>query len=358
MKFGLFYQLPCADTQSEPIRYRETLEQIIHADTLGFDCAWLAELHFFKPFSIMPSPLIVATAVAQHTKTIRLGIAVNLLPLWHPLRSAEDGATVDILSNGRLEFGVGRGAIPLHFSGFAIAREESRGRFEEALDIIQRAWTTPSFSYQGTYYRIPETSVVPKPVQKPHPPIRIAANSPDTAVFAGKTHYPMFVASVTNPLPRMFEQVARYRQAWAESTAPTHRSAAATPDVSAMFFLYPGENLAQVQQDIEPSLNNYFHSVAQMVQAGAKSQGVDESYRYLQDVQKHVENVTFEKITQTMAIFGSPQDCVDRVKELHQELRMNELICWFNPGGLVPHEKVLAAMSRFAAEVMPALRAL
>ena len=358
MKFGLFYQLPCADPQSEVTRYQETIEQIIHADALGFDCAWLAELHFFKPFSIMPSPLIMATAAAQRTKKIRLGIAVNLLPLYHPLRSAEDGATVDILSNGRLEFGVGRGAIPLHFSGFNVSREESRERFEEALAIIQKAWTTESFSYTGKYYQIPETSVVPKPVQKPHPPIRIAANSPDTAVFAGKARSPVFVASVTNPLPRMFEQVATYRQAWAAGNALSGSQTSAGPDVSTMFFFYPGESVAQVRRDLEPSLNNYFHSVSQMVRAGAKPQGEDESYRYLQDVQRHIENLTFDKIMQTMAIFGSSQECIAKVKELHTELRMNELICWFNPGGLVPHEKVLAAMSRFAAEVLPELRPL
>ena len=166
----------------------------------------------------MSSPLYLATAIAQRTKAIRLGIAVNLLPLSHPLRSAEEGATVDILTNGRLEFGVGRGAIPLHFSGFNVSREESRERFEESLDIIKKSWLTESFSHHGKYFQIPETSVVPKPLQKPHPPLRIAANSPDTAVFAGQHHYPVFVASVTNPLPRMFDQVATYRQAWAESS--------------------------------------------------------------------------------------------------------------------------------------------
>lgn len=358
MKFGLFYQMPCADTQSEPVRYQETIQQIMHADTLGFDCAWLAELHFFKPFSIMASPLIVATAAAQRTKNIRLGIAVNLLPLYHPLRGAEDGATVDILSNGRLEFGVGRGAIPVHFSGFNVSREESRERFEESLDVIHKAWTTESFSHSGKYYQIPETSVVPKPLQKPHPPIRVAANSPDTAVFAGKARYPVFVASVTNPLPRMFEQVATYRRAWAESTAPTDRPTPASPDVSTMFFFHPGENLAQVRRDLEPSLNNYFHSVSAMVRAGVRAQDGNESYRYLQEVQKAVESVTFEKITETMGIFGSARECIAKAKELHKELGMKELICWFNPGGMVPHEKVLAAMSRFAAEVMPELRKL
>lgn len=358
MKFGLFYQMPCADTQSEPVRYQETIEQIIHADTLGFDCAWLAELHFFKPFSIMPSPLIVAAAAAQRTKRIRLGIAVNLLPLYHPLRSAEDGATVDILSNGRLEFGVGRGAIPLHFAGFDVAREESRERFEESLEVIQKAWTSDSFSHDGKYYHIPETSLAPKPLQKPHPPFRVAANSPDTAIFAGKAHYPILVASVTNPLPRMFEQVGMYRRAWQESTTPAYRHGPASPDVSTMFFFHPGENLDQVRRDIEPSLDHYFHSVSAMVRAGARPQGADESYRYLQEVQKAVENVTFEKITESMAIFGSSQECLAKAKHLHKELGMNELICWFNPGGMVPHQKVLTAMSRFAAEIMPELRTL
>jgi alkanesulfonate monooxygenase SsuD/methylene tetrahydromethanopterin reductase-like flavin-dependent oxidoreductase (luciferase family) len=357
VKFGLFYQMPCADTQSELVRYQETIDQIVHADTLGFDCAWMAELHFFKHFSIMPSPLIVATAVAQRTKRIRLGIGVNLLPLYHPLRSAEDGATVDILSNGRVEFGVGRGAIPIHFAGFDVSRDESRERFEESLEIIQQAWTTDSFSYEGKHFRIPETGLAPKPMQKPHPPFRVAANSPDTAVFAGKAHYPILVASVTNPLPRMYEQVARYRKAWNESTMPTYRQAPALPDISTMFFFHPGGSLAQVRQDIEPSMQNYFKSVSAMVRAGTQYNN-DESYRYLQEVQKGLDSLTFEKITETIAIFGPPRECIAKVKDLHKELGMNELICWFNPGGMVPHQKVLAAMSRFAAEIMPELRTL
>jgi alkanesulfonate monooxygenase SsuD/methylene tetrahydromethanopterin reductase-like flavin-dependent oxidoreductase (luciferase family) len=357
VKFGLFYQMPCAETQSEPVRYQETIDQIVHADTLGFDCAWLAELHFFKHFSIMSSPLIMVTAVAQRTKRIRLGIAVNLLPLYHPLRSAEDGATVDILSNGRLEFGVGRGAIPIHFAGFDVSRDVSRERFEESLEIIQQAWTMNSFSYEGKHFHIPETSVAPKPLQKPHPPFRIAANSPDTAVFAGKAHYPVLVASVTNPLPRMFEQVALYRRHWNESSTPTYPNAPALPDISTMFFVHPGESLAQVRQDVEPSMQNYFKSVSAMVRAGTQLNN-DESYRYLQEVQRGLDSLTFEKITETIAIFGAPRDCIAKAKELHKELGMNELICWFNPGGLVPHEKVLAAMSRFAAEIMPELRPL
>ena len=358
MKFGLFYQLPCADTQAQAARYQETIQQVVHAEKLGFNCAWLAELHFYKQFSIMSSPLIVATAIAQQTERIRLGIAVNLLPLWHPVRSAEEGATVDLLSNGRLEFGVGRGAIPLHFAGFDRSRDDSRGRFEESLDIIKQAWTHESFSYDGTYYQIPETCVVPKPLQKPHPPIRVAANSPETAVFAGKAGYPVFVASVTNPLPKMFEQVATYRRSWTEQPAPQNGDATAKQDVSTMFFVHPGESLDQVRQTIEPSIQNYFRSVLGMMTSGTTTQEGTESYRYTAEIRKNLESITFERVVESMAIFGSSQECVDRIRMLHKKLNMNELICWFNPGGMVPHEQVKTAMSRFANEVIPEVKAL
>jgi len=355
VKFSLFYQLPCADDQSEVTRYRDTIEQVKHGDALGFQCAWLAELHFFRPFSIMPSPLILATAIAQKTERIRLGIAVNLLPLWNPVRSAEDGATVDLLSDGRLEFGVGRGGIPLHFAGFNQPREESRERFEESLEIIRRAWTMESFSYRGKFYDIPETSVVPKPLQTPHPPFRLAANSPDTAIYAGEQHYPMLVASVTNPLPRMVQQVARYRDAWAATEI--ERPENPRPDVSTMFFVHPGDDLGTVQRTIEPSLDHYFGSVKRMgamVDPGLGARG----YEYMKDVRATLANLSFDAIHRDMAVFGTPAECVKRIRQLQAQLGMQEVLCWFNPGGRVPHEKVLDAMSRFAEKVMPAVREL
>ncbi len=352
MQFGLFYQLPCADSQAETVRYRETMEQITLADQLGFDCAWLAELHFFKPFSIMPSPLIVAAALAQHTQRIRLGIAVNLLPLYPPLRCAEDGATVDILSGGRLDFGVGRGAIPLHFSGFRIPREESRGRFEEALEIIRRAWTQERFSFKGRYYQVPEISVVPKPIQKPHPPIRIAANSPQTAAFAGREGYPIFVASVTNPLPKMREQVALYKQARAEGGHPF-----SARDLALLFVVFMGDGKKQAYRELEGSLTHYFRTVGRMVRLGERPRE-DDSYKYMRETQRRIEAFTPEEVERHVAILGSPGECLDKIYDLHQELGLGQLICWLNPGGLIPHRRVLALMERLATVVMPVLREL
>lgn len=142
MKFGLFYQLPVAPGQSETIRYRETMEQIIFADEVGFDVAWLAEGHFYPPFSAMSTPLVVAAALSGCTVRIRLATGVSQLPLHHPVLLAEEAATVDILSEGRFDFGVGRGTSPQHFQAFGVPWKERSARFEEALDVIELVWNT------------------------------------------------------------------------------------------------------------------------------------------------------------------------------------------------------------------------
>jgi alkanesulfonate monooxygenase SsuD/methylene tetrahydromethanopterin reductase-like flavin-dependent oxidoreductase (luciferase family) len=208
MNFGGFFRLPCAPWQSKCERYGDTLAQIKHGDHLGFDTAWLAELHFFPEFSVMSSPLIMAAAAAQHMQRIRLGMAVSLLPLNDPIRSAEDAATVDILSHGRLVFGMGRGTNLLHYGGFNIPMEESRDRFTEALEIITQAWTDARVNHEGKHYRITNVAVYPKPIQKPHPPIRIATNSSDSFPLAGRLDHPMFSSFVVVPLPRFQKDIA------------------------------------------------------------------------------------------------------------------------------------------------------
>ena len=131
MKFGLFFQTPEAPGQSHGERYAEMLDLIALADSLGFDVAWLAELHFGGAFSLLSSPLMAVPVIAQRTRRIRIGTAVTLLPLHHPLACAEQAAVADVLSGGRLEFGVGRGSIPSQFHGFRVPVAENRARFDE-----------------------------------------------------------------------------------------------------------------------------------------------------------------------------------------------------------------------------------
>jgi len=259
MEFGTFYQLPCAAEQSPLQRYEDTLMQIQHADSLGLDVAWLGELHFFPTFSIMPSPLLVASALAQRTHRIRLGIAVNLLPLHHPLRNAEDAATLDILSNGRLEYGVGRGSIPLHFAGYNVALEESRERFLEALDVVLLAWTTDSFSYEGKYYQYRDVQVVPKPLQKPHPPIRIACNSSDSFQLAGERGWRILSSSVIVPVPRLQQDITTYNILLSEHGTPR-----SSDEVAIMAPIYVASSMARAREHPEASIMHYFRTLRDM----------------------------------------------------------------------------------------------
>lgn len=352
MKFGFFFQMPCAPEQSPAERYRETIEQIVLADELGFDTAWLAELHFFQQFSIMPAPLQVAVAAAQRTKKIRFGTGVVLLPFHHPVRVAEEAAVADILTGGRLEFGVGRGTIAVHFRGFNVPREESRERFEESLKIIEQAWKNERFSYDGRFYQVPEIALAPRPLQRPHPPIRIAANSPDTAEFAGAHGYNIMAASPINPLPGFYEHVGKYRRARAEANLDGDGG-----DVAALFFACVADTVAAARAEYEPSMMHYFRTIGEQALLGDQGQYAG-TYQYLKQVRERALTIKWEEIERTMALFGPADECIGRINELHARAGIDQLVCWFNPGGKIPHRDVMAAMERFAARVMPQVRGL
>src|SRR6266850_2893366 len=350
MKFGFFFQLPCAPWQSDQDRYSDTLAQIKHDDHLGFDTAWLTELHFFPEFSVMSSPLIVAAAATQHTQRIRLGMAVSLLPLNNPIRSAEDGATVDILSHGRWVFGVGRGTNPWHDRGFNIPMEESRDRFTEALEIVTQAWTNDRVRYEDKYYRIKDVAVHPKPMQKPHPPIRIATNSSDTFPLAGRLGYPMFSSLVVVPLTRFRQDIAVYWQTF-EEAGHTRTG----EEVALLFPLYVAETEAEAQTVPRQSIMHYFDALSRRMVAGDADLDAATRERN-KEMQARVQRLTFEEARENVAIIGTLAHCIERIRWLRREFYLSELICWFNPGGLMPHQTVLASMSRFAAHIMPNLR--
>jgi alkanesulfonate monooxygenase SsuD/methylene tetrahydromethanopterin reductase-like flavin-dependent oxidoreductase (luciferase family) len=352
VKFGLFYQLPCSAQQSAPDRYRETIEQIVLADQLGFDIAWLAELHFFRSFSIMPSPLMVAVAAAGRTRRIRLGTAVTLLAFHHPLRAAEDAATADILTGGRLDYGVGRGTIAVHFQGFGVDREESRERFEESLEIIVRAWTEDSVTYKGRFHQVDAVAVEPRPLQKPHPPLRVAANSPETAEFAGRKGYDVLVASPINPVPGFYDHILTYRAALKAGARPDYRG-----DVAALFFVCPHTSRAAARAEAERSLMHYFHTIGDMAAVGGRGQ-YEGSYSYLKQVRDRAAAMNYEMVDETMAVYGPPEECIARINDIHQHSGIDQLVCWFNAGGLIPHRDVMATMERFAEKVMPGVRGL
>jgi alkanesulfonate monooxygenase SsuD/methylene tetrahydromethanopterin reductase-like flavin-dependent oxidoreductase (luciferase family) len=345
MRFGFFDQLPCAGAHSEGQRYRDLIAQIELGETLGFDTVWLGELHFSRAFSVLADPLMVLAAAAQRTSRIRLGTAVTLLPLHNPVKIAEEAAIADILSDGRLEFGVGRGTAPVHYAGYAIPQEESRDRFEEALDFILQAWTQDSFSYQGKYFRARDLTVVPKPVQAPHPPVRIAANSPDTFPLAAGRRLPIFATPLINPPDKLKEGLAVYRNAL---PAGTHG------DSALAFPVHVTTSRAQARQECKASLLHFLREAGERLRPLGDAD--IKSFEAFRQVLARIERVTYEDVDREMAIFGDPEYCVQRVQALRREYEMDEFICYFNQGGLMEHAMVRQSMTLFAREVLPYCR--
>src|SRR2546422_5772302 len=177
MEFGLFTEFQCPAGMNASTAFDQSMEQMKAAEDLGFDAVWLAEIHFQKDRSVLSAPLVIASALAIATRRVKIGIAVQVLPLSHPLRLAEDVATVDHLSKGRLEFGIGRSGLPGHYQGVNIPYSESRDRFLETLDILRKAWTQERFTHAGQFWQFNDVCIMPKPYQKPHPPLRVAATT-------------------------------------------------------------------------------------------------------------------------------------------------------------------------------------
>jgi alkanesulfonate monooxygenase SsuD/methylene tetrahydromethanopterin reductase-like flavin-dependent oxidoreductase (luciferase family) len=351
MKFSLFYEIPCASSQSPTQRYEETLAQIELADELGFDTAWLAELHFHRPLSIMSAPLLVAAALARRTHRIRLGIAVNVLPLHHPIRCAEEAATLDVLSGGRMEFGAGRGALAMHFEGFNVPPTETSERFLEGLEIIQKAWSEESFSFQGKYFTIQELSVVPKPVQHPYPPIRVACNSVETFERMGQMGYPIFAGPVIVPMESLRQGLAAYREGLVQRG---HRFDAERPDLALLLPVYVDRRAEDGRSVPEGSIMHYYRVLADLGQHPTTQRAMATN-PHIGEFLARFAQLTYEQVYDGIAAYGDPERCIARLRALEDELHMGEVVCWFNTGGLIAHQQVIDAMRLFAREVMPSV---
>lgn len=349
MRFGLFFQLPEARGRSHAERYEEMLQLIDLADTLGFDVAWLAELHFGGAFSLLSNPLMAVPVIAHRTKRIRIGTAVTLLPLHHPLSCAEQAATADLLSGGRLEFGVGRGSIPTQFHGFRLPLSENRARFDEALDIIRLAWTRDRFSYEGTFFQIEDIEVVPHPVQRPHPPIRVGVHSPESFAHLGDLGLPIYSGTTTTSLPQLRECMALYREHLAEA-----KHAWQDDQMALMFPMHVGATSAGARDDMRRGVLQYYENVRTIFSRLPDS--YEEHLPRLRAVEQTLANLPYEKFCRDQAVFGDASEVADRLVAAREEFGLSQIIGWFDQGGRLPREEVERAMRRFAEQVMPRLR--
>ena len=169
MEFGIFHEFPSLPGRSHAEAFAQSFELVDGAERWGLDAMWLGELHFDPARSVLSAPLCIASAIAARTQRMKIGLAVQVLPLCHPLRLAEEAATVDQISNGRLIFGVGRSGVARTYEAYGVPYGESRERFAEVLDIVQKAWTQETVSYQGKYHRFEDVTVVPQAVPAADP---------------------------------------------------------------------------------------------------------------------------------------------------------------------------------------------
>ena len=349
MKFGLFMlpSWPEAETNHQPRIFGEMLEQIEYAEELGFDSVWLAEHHFSR-FGICPSVIPLATHVAARTKKIRIGTGVSVLTFHNPIFLAEEAAMMDVLSNGRLDFGVGRGQLPYEYGGLNVDYDTRTTRFQEVLDIVLGLWTTPGFSYHGEHYQLDDVTIAPSPVQQPHPPVYLAVSRTAASVDeAISRDLPILTgASGTE------EDALAIRYLYYEVCA----EAGKTPLVDQMPYfrmVYVAEDAKQAIEDPRDSVN----WVSDLNSLRITLTGGSEIYMDLDDWRRTrtQDPPSYESRLETTAYFGTPESCVDRIRSLQQEHNIQYFGANMSFGKL-EHSKVMRSMELFAKEVMTHFR--
>ena len=360
MHYGLIMEGDYRYGHSEEEAFDEALAMADAAENGGLDGVWLAERHFAAPRapldamgagipSIVSVPLIMSAAIAARTERIRIGAAVNVLPLNHPVRMAEEVATVDHISHGRVDFGVGRSGFARSYEGYDIPYGESRERFQENLDIILAAWTNERFSYSGKNYNLNDVCVIPKPYQKPHPPLRIAATTKETFPQVGALGYPIFVGLRGLDRPDLVKLLDEYRKAWKDAGHPGNG------DVFIRIPVYVGKSKQEAYDEAEESTMRSYRRLAQNFSLSAASAGTVASEERVARGER-LSVVTYEELIRDRLAYGSPEDVVKLLKEITEEMGLSGIVAETNVGGLIPREKVAASIDLFCKEVVPALR--
>jgi probable F420-dependent oxidoreductase len=304
------------------------------AEQVGFDAILVGEHHQHRD-GFLPSPLIVSTAVAARTRKIRIGTGILLLPLYHPVHVAEDAATLDIISKGRLILGVGIGYQSGDFAAFGIPPSQRVSRMEEGIDIIRGCWTQDSFSYSGRRFRLDNVAVYPKPVQRPHPPIWVGAMADDSIRRAAQ-YGDAWLTGMTQPM----QNILRHAQIYKTSAGEFHRPAR----IILMRDAWVAQTRLQAEDEYGPEV-----LTAYKYYWGSDSL----SFR---DHRSEAE-FTIEKMAPDRIILGSPEEVVDQLRRWQEATDAEMFIFRLRQAhsGGPPHEKILRAIRLFGEQVIPEL---
>jgi alkanesulfonate monooxygenase SsuD/methylene tetrahydromethanopterin reductase-like flavin-dependent oxidoreductase (luciferase family) len=314
--------------------YRRMFEQIEELERLGYSHAWVTEHHFGDYGGSIPHPPTFLAAVACKTSRIRLGVAVAVLPLNNPVCLAESYGMVDVLSNGRLDFGIGKGSEPVEYVRFGANRDEATPRMVEGTEIIRRAWSDEPVSFRGEFFSYDNVCVLPKPLQRPHPPIWVGATrTEETFRWAGEKGFHLMTIPFVHPsMEALHGLVEIYRGAL---SGAGHDSA--TRQILGKFHIYLADSLAQGIREASPYMKNY----------SAIHAAVDPNRKLTN------RDITLD-MERGFIIVGDPKRCIDTLLRWREEAGLTTFSFTFHFGGM-PQEMALKNIRLFAERVMPAL---
>src|SRR3990170_9025292 len=335
MRFSTQNLLSLREGRNHAQVYANTLDECRLAEELGFHTVWLAE-HHFSAYGIAPSLGVLAAALARETRRVRIGTAVVVAPFVHPVRIAEEFAMVDILSGGRLEFGIGRGYQPKEFRGLGVSMEKTRERFDEAVEVIRRAWTQDCVTFEGEFYQVRDLRVLPKPVQKPHPPFWTAAVSPDTYTLAARRGFKILTAPSFTPWDLLRKNFDAYRAAWREARGTDDGA-----EICLNKIIHVADSSKQAREDLREPTRWFFQTQAGLI---ADAEGLPpEQYRFYRRVRENLLALSDEKALDEATICGDPEEVADKIRQHHEALGVTYFMGAFNRGG-VPHDRIVKSM--------------
>ena len=342
MNFGLFAEFFIRQGMTHQEAFQESLAQIDAAEELGLDSVWLAEHHFDPARSVIASPIPMASAIAVRTKRIRIGLAVQVLPLTNPVRVAEEAATVDHISQGRFDMGVGRSGIRRSYDGYNLDYDSARASFREALDVIIKAWSNDILDHDGEHFHYHGINVVPKPYQKPHPPVWVAVASPETYPVMGRLGHPIFVSIIAG-MERVVDRVKEYQQAWKEAGHP------GVGPVSLRIPAYVADTAAQARNEPEASTRKGIEYAATELADSAASPELAERFR-------QVGRTPYDEVLKDRLMYGTPDAVIDRLRMYQEMLSVSGVVLEVNYGGQIPPDQLNKSLRLIAEKVMPAFR--
>jgi natural product biosynthesis luciferase-like monooxygenase protein len=350
MRYGLFYlptSLPASRAEGAE-RLRGVVDQVEYAEQIGFDSVWLAEHHFHSFGGLFSATPLIAAAIAQRTARIRIGTAVVLLPYHNPIRVAEDYATLDCLSQGRLEFGIGHGFVKWEALTFGIPLDELRDRFRENVDVTLKAWSEPILRHKGRFYEFNGVEVWPRPLQQPHPTVWMAATtSVESFEFSGRSGFNMMLIPFLNEVEELRHKMKVYFRAREAAGL-----AASTARVLGVYHMYVGENSTEARAAAAHGLAEY-HSAASHAHSLTPGMADPESYRSHERHRAQIKLLTFEDLVeQSRVLVGGPEEVREKVQYVRERLYLTDLAGNFALGGL-SDAQVRASMCRFMEQVAP-----